>query len=331
MEPHPDHRTPATPVVLQISPPASLRGMTPSTWAPGTPASRLLLIQTSLLRHAHHGTATRACGTTRGTQGAGAAVHPGREAPGAVRVGLTQALHLGTPMISNHHGGTSPTSPRGVRGSLHFLHACRDLPISEGPSLPTSSLLLSTSPLHHHTVLGASRHALCRTTFLLDTTTTGHRTPHTALTTLREIILETCQVLLPITIPVRGSLHQEWGRITLHGVVASTLILARHHMASMAIRPTCVIGSILSKMTPAWCPMYPTLTCQPVSWLHLSNLRTTIINLLTRKTSGCPRPCPPVTGCWLLWKLSTALHPTIGPGTVKAGSRMACTSFSGQR
>lgn len=70
------------------------------------------------------------------------------------------------------------------------MHFYRDLPISEGPSLPTSSHLPSTNPPHHHTVSDASRHVSCRTTFLPDTTTTGRHTPHTALTTLREIILE---------------------------------------------------------------------------------------------------------------------------------------------
>lgn len=271
MELHPDLRTPATPVVPQISPPTSLRGMTPSTWVPGTPTSRLLLTQTSLPLLVLLGTAMKGCGMNRGTQGTGVEVHPEKEAPGVVQVGLTQAPPLGTHMTSSHHGGTSLTSPPGARGSPHFLHACRDLPISEGHSLPTSSHLLSTSPPHHHTILDASRHASCRTTFLQDTTTTGRHTPHTALTTLREIIPETCQVLLlllPTTIPIRGSLPQVWGLIILRGVEANTQILAHPPTASTAIHPTSVIGSIRSKMTPVWCPTCPTLTCQLVSWLH---------------------------------------------------------------
>lgn len=144
---------------------------------------------------------------TSGTQETGAEAHLEKEAPGVVQVGLTQALHLGTHMTSSHHGGTSQTSLLGVRGNPHFLHACRDLPILEGPSLHTSSHLLSTSP-HHHTISDASRHALCRMTFLPDITMTGRRTPHTALTMLREIFPEICQVLLPTTIPIRGSLPQ---------------------------------------------------------------------------------------------------------------------------
>lgn len=66
-----------------------------------------------------------------------------------------------------------------------LLYFYRDLPISEGPSLPTSSHLLSTSPLHHHTALDVSHLALCRMNFLPDTIMTGHHTPHTALTMLR--------------------------------------------------------------------------------------------------------------------------------------------------
>lgn len=72
----------------------------------------------------------------------------------------------------------------------------RDPHISEGLSLPTSSHPLSTSPLHHHTVSDDSPHALCRMNFLPDTTTTGRRTPHTALTTLRENILEVSAVIV---------------------------------------------------------------------------------------------------------------------------------------
>lgn len=230
---------------------------------------------------------------TSGTQETGVEVHPEKEAPGAVQVGQTKALHPGTHMTSSHHGVTSQTSLRGARGSPHFLHACRDLPISEGPSLLTSSHLLSTSP-HHRTVSDASHHALCRTISLPGTTTTGRHTPHTALTMLREIFPETCQVLLPTTIPIRGSLTQVWVQTILLGVEVSTRILAHPHMASMAIRPTCVIDSILCRMIPVWCPMYPTLTCQLVSWLRWSNLRTVIINLWTLKTSGCPLPCHPV-------------------------------------
>lgn len=214
-----------------------------------------------------------------------------------VRVGRTQALHLGTLMSSSRHGGTSLTNLHGARGSPHSLHECRDLPISEGPSLPTSSHHLLTSPLHRHTILDVSRHASCRTTFLPDTTTTGHRTRRTALTTLREIIPETCQVLLHITIPIRGFLPQVWRLNILHGVEASTKISAHPHTASTAIHPTCVIGSIRSKMTPVWCPTYPILTCQLVSWLHWSNLRTVIINPWTLKTSGCLLLCLLVTGC----------------------------------
>ena len=70
------------------------------------------------------------------------------------------------------------------------MHFYRDLLTSEGPSLPTSSRLLSTNLPHHHTVLDVSHHVLCRKTFHPDTIMTGPRTPHTALTMLREIIPE---------------------------------------------------------------------------------------------------------------------------------------------
>ncbi|TNN61733.1 Calcium homeostasis endoplasmic reticulum protein [Liparis tanakae] len=113
----------------------------------------------------------------------------------------------------------------------------------EGPSLLTSSHLLSTS-LHHLIVSDGFHHALCRMTFLPDTTMTGPRTPHTTLTMLKEIIL------------------QVWGLIILPGVEASTQILPNPHMASMATHPKCVIVSSQCKMTPVWCQMYPTLTCQ---------------------------------------------------------------------
>lgn len=235
---------------------------------------------------------------TKGTQGAGAEVHPEKEDPGVDRVVLTQALHLGTPMTSSRHGGTNLTSLFGARESPHFLHACRDLPILEDHFPLTNSHLLSANPHHHHhTVMDAFHHALCRMTFLPDTTMTDHRTPHTALTTLRENILEICQVLLPITTPIRGSLPQELELIILRGVEASTRILAHPHMASTAIHPTCVIGSIRSKMTLVWCPMSPTLTCQLVSWLLWSNLRTVIINHWTLKTFACPLQCLQVIDC----------------------------------
>lgn len=74
----------------------------------------------------------------------------------------------------------------------------RDLPISEGLSLPTSSHLLSTSPHPHHTTLDAFHHALCRMTFLLDTTMTGHHITHPALNILKEIILEVRSDLIAI-------------------------------------------------------------------------------------------------------------------------------------
>lgn len=83
-------------------------------------------------------------------------------------------------------------------------------------------------------------------------------------------VMQTCQVLLPTTIPTRGSLPQGWVVTTLPGVEASTKILARPHMASMAIHPTFVIVSIQFKMILVWCLMYPTLTYQLGSWLHWS-------------------------------------------------------------
>lgn len=300
------------------------------------------------------GTAMKGCGMIRGTKGTGVELHPEKGDPGVVQVDLNKALRLGTHMTSSRHGETSLTSPRGARGSPHFLHACRyvtdlalqrcilyvhlhwfhcilyvllpvyligynvsvcfysGLPISEGLSLPTSNHLLLTSLLHHRTILDASHLVLCRTTFLPDTTMTGHHTPHIALTTLREILLEvwndsvvnlnwnppifwlfvpfnslyylstifpvvmqTCQVLLLLTtIPIRGSLPQVWVVTTLPGVEASTQILARPHTASMAIHPTSVTVSIQSRTILVWCRMYPTLTFQLGSWLHWSKLVT---------------------------------------------------------
>lgn len=264
MELHPDHRTPAILVEPQISPQTSRDGMTPSTWAPGTPTSRLLLTQISLPLLALLGTAMRECGMTRGTQGTGVEVLLEKEAPGVVQVGLIQVPHLGTHMTSSRLGGTSLNSLLGVKGSPHFLHACRDLPISEDPSLPTSSHLLSTSHHHHHTILDASLHASCRRNLPRDTTTIDRHTPRIALTMLRGNFPETCQALPPTTIPIRGYLHQVWELIILPGVEASTRILARLRMALMVIHHTCVIGSIRFKMTPVWCPMCPTLTCQLV-------------------------------------------------------------------
>lgn len=79
---------------------------------------------------------------------------------------------------------------------------------------------------------------------------------------------QTCQVLLHITIPIRGSLLQVWGLNILRGVERSIQNLARPHTASTAIRLTCVIDSIQSKTTPVWYQTYHTLTFQLASWLH---------------------------------------------------------------
>lgn len=79
---------------------------------------------------------------------------------------------------------------------------------------------------------------------------------------------QTCQVLLPTTIPVRGSPPQVWVVIILPGVEASIQISAHPHMASTAIHPMYVIVNIRSKTIPVWCPTSPTLTFQLGSWLH---------------------------------------------------------------
>lgn len=72
---------------------------------------------------------------------------------------------------------------------------------------------------------------------------------------------QTCQVLHPTTIPIRGCLLQVWGVIILHGLEVSTQILSHPLMASMAIHPMCVIVIIQYKRIPVWCPTYRTLIC----------------------------------------------------------------------
>ena len=87
-----------------------------------------LLIQTSPPLHALPGTVMREFGTTRGTKETGVEVHLEMEAPGVVQEDLTKAPHLGEDLVhmtSSHHGGTSLTSPHGVRENPHFLHGCR--------------------------------------------------------------------------------------------------------------------------------------------------------------------------------------------------------------
>lgn len=268
MELHQDHRTQATPVDRQIFLPTSLHGLSPSPWAPGTPTSRPLSTQIIPRHPALLGTAMRGCGMSRGILGTGVELRPEKVGPGVVQVDLNKVLHLGTPLTSSHHGGTSLTSLHGARGILLFLHACRDLHISEDPSLPTSSHLLSTNRLHHPTTLDASLPASCRMTFLPGTTMTGHRILHTALSTHRENFKEICQVLLHITTPIRGFLPLVWGLNIPPGVEHSTQSLAHPHTASMVIRLICVIDSIQSKTTPVWYRMCPTLTFQLASWLH---------------------------------------------------------------
>lgn len=65
--------------------------------------------------------------------------------------------------------------------------------------------------------------------------------------------------------------------------------------------------------------------CSPCSW------KTTSTSLWTLKTSAFHPPCHPARGCWRPWRPFTALPPTTGPGTVKAGSRMASMSSSEQK
>lgn len=232
-----------------------------------------------------------------GTQETGVEVLVEKEVLGVVQVDLSTLLHLGTRTTSNHHGEISRTSLPGVRGSHHFLHACRGRPISEDLSLLTSSHLLSISPLRPHTALDVFHLALCRKTFLPDITMTDHPIHHIDLTMLKENILEICRVLLPTTIPIRGFLHQVWELIILPGVEASTRNLAHRHMVLMAIHLTCVIASIQCKMIPVWCQMCPTLTCQLVSWLRLLNSRTVTINLWTLRTFGYLHLCHPAIAC----------------------------------
>lgn len=268
MEPHPDHRILVTLVDHRISPPTSLRGMTLSTWAPGTPTSRLLLTRTSHPPLVLLGTVMRGCGMSRGIQATGVEVHPGKEDHGVGLVALTQVPHHGTLMTSSHHGETSLTSPPGVRGSPRFHHACRGRPISEDPSLLTSSLPHSTSLPLHHIILDVSLRASCKMTFLQDITTTGHPTPHIDSITPREISLEesaeTCQVLLLTTILIRDSPLRVWGLNTLPGVEASTQSLDHPLMASMAIHHTCAIDSTQSRMTRVLYPTSRILICQLV-------------------------------------------------------------------
>lgn len=110
----------------------------------------LLLTRTSLPLLVHHGTAMRECGMTRGTQGTGVEVHTEKEVPGVVLVALTLALHLGTHMISSHHGGTSQTSLRGARGSPHFPHACRHVDnYCDQISMYLYCIVYSTFTLYH--------------------------------------------------------------------------------------------------------------------------------------------------------------------------------------
>lgn len=54
-------------------------------------------------------------------------------------------------------------------------------------------------------------------------------------------------------------------------------------------------------------------------------------SLWTQKTSASHPPCRPARGCWRLWRPFTALRPTTGPGTAKAGSRTASMSSFEQR
>lgn len=87
-----------------------------------------LLIQTSPPLLALPGTVMRESGTTKGTKETGVEVHLEKEAPGVVQEDLTKAPHLGEDLVhmtSSHHGGTSLTSPHGVKGNPHFLHGCR--------------------------------------------------------------------------------------------------------------------------------------------------------------------------------------------------------------
>lgn len=67
----------------------------------------------------------RECGTTRGTQGAGAEAHPEKVAPGVDQVGLKQAPHHGAHMTSSHPGETSLTNLHGAKENLRFLHVCK--------------------------------------------------------------------------------------------------------------------------------------------------------------------------------------------------------------